>query len=118
MAGFVYVLTNDLMPRCVKVGCTTRDPQQRARELSTSTGVPAPFRVALYGAADENLRGHEAEMHLCLAPWRLTQSREFFGCLDDGSFTHVLHAFMGLWQRELVVVDRLFHARRAPAGHA
>lgn len=44
MQGYVYVLTHSRHPGLVKIGQTTRTPQQRAREMST--GSPDPFHVA------------------------------------------------------------------------
>jgi hypothetical protein len=46
-AGFIYILTNQSMPDLVKVGMTTKTPNLRAAELS-STGVPSPFELEYY----------------------------------------------------------------------
>jgi hypothetical protein len=43
--GFVYILTNDMMPDLVKIGLTTALPEDRAKELF-NTGVPNSFNVA------------------------------------------------------------------------
>lgn len=43
--GFVYIMRNPSMPHIVKIGFTTIDPHQRAKDLSSHTGVPTPFRV-------------------------------------------------------------------------
>lgn len=46
-AGWVYIMTNPAhRDDLVKIGLTTRTPKTRAEELSSSTGVPAPFHVA------------------------------------------------------------------------
>jgi T5orf172 domain len=45
-SGYVYILINTSFDGMIKVGRTTRDPQERARELSWATGIPTPFRVA------------------------------------------------------------------------
>lgn len=45
MEGWVYVLSNPCMPGIYKIGMTTTSPEVRARELSSATGVPAPFKV-------------------------------------------------------------------------
>lgn len=78
MGGYVYVLANPSMPGVVKVGMTTRDPQQRARELS-GTGVPTPFKVevAYWTSAPDRA---ERVAHQLLADERLSQGREFFRC--------------------------------------
>ncbi len=75
-AGFVYVLTNKAMPGLVKVGFSTRSPEDRAAELST-TGVPFPF-VVVFSAEVGNPLEAEAAVHLALAPYRTSTDREFF----------------------------------------
>jgi hypothetical protein len=45
-SGFIYVLINVSMDGLVKIGKTQRDPEKRAIELSSATGVPTPFIVA------------------------------------------------------------------------
>ena len=45
MAGWVYVLSNEFMPGIYKIGMTTTSPATRAKELSSATGVPAPFKI-------------------------------------------------------------------------
>ena len=44
MLGYVYVMSNVAMPGLYKIGCTSRNPYERASDLY-STGVPAPFVV-------------------------------------------------------------------------
>jgi len=75
-AGFVYVLTNKAMPGLVKVGFSTRSPDERAAELST-TGVPFPFDVAFFAEVENPLEA-EAAIHLALAQYRASTDREFF----------------------------------------
>jgi len=43
--GWVYVLTNDVMPGLVKIGYTMKDPAIRTEDLSSETGVPIPYVV-------------------------------------------------------------------------
>ena len=75
--GYVYILENDSMPGTIKIGRTSRDSVERARELSSATGVPTPFKVAfeLPSAEYEKL---EREMHIRLANYRVASNREFF----------------------------------------
>ena len=50
---FLYVLVNDSMPGFIKIGRTENDPDDRARQLSSFTGVPTAFRVyRSYAVAD------------------------------------------------------------------
>jgi len=41
----VYVLSNPTMPGYVKIGFTDKTPEERAIQLSRSTGVILPFKV-------------------------------------------------------------------------
>lgn len=43
--GYVYVLQNPAFPHLLKIGFTTRTPEERAEELSRHSGVPTPYRV-------------------------------------------------------------------------
>lgn len=78
-AGFVYVLINQSLPGCVKIGKTTRDTAARAAELSAATGVPTPFLIA-YDAYFNDCDEAEAYVHALLesAGARLAVNREFF----------------------------------------
>ena len=44
--GYLYILTNPSIKGMVKVGKTVRQPEERAVELSRSTGIPTVFNVA------------------------------------------------------------------------
>lgn len=46
--GYVYVMINPSLPNLVKIGKTSREPNERAKELSSATGVPTPFILAYY----------------------------------------------------------------------
>ncbi|WP_165311032.1 GIY-YIG nuclease family protein [Vibrio ziniensis] len=75
--GFIYIFTNESMPGLVKVGLTTRSPEERARELD-STGVPMPFRVAASWPVESDLKIMENKCHQLLKEFRLSNNREFF----------------------------------------
>jgi hypothetical protein len=77
--GYVYVLTNQSMDGLIKVGKTIKDPKERARELSSATGVPTPYQVIYYeeffdcGLAEQMIhKGLEEK------GYRVNQNREFF----------------------------------------
>lgn len=74
--GFVYVMTNELMPGIVKVGQTSLLPEDRAADLYT-TGVPLPFEVA-YRIATSRPKALERAVHQYFHTQRVNHGREFF----------------------------------------
>ena len=78
MGEYVYILINQSMPGLVKIGRTDRNPEDRAKELS-STGVPSPFMVA-YEHLVIDSRSAEAVIHAFLSSQghRPSANREFF----------------------------------------
>ncbi len=79
MKGHIYALINPSLNGLVKVGKTTRSPEERAKELSTSTGVPTPFIVG-YSCLVSDCDKAESHMHTLLSAqgYRLSDNREFF----------------------------------------
>ncbi len=75
--GYVYILINTSLDGMIKVGRTTRDPQERARELSRATGIPTPFRVA-YECLVSDCERVESGLHARLSDFRVSKGREFF----------------------------------------
>ena len=75
--GYVYVLTNPSFPGLLKIGMTTRTPAVRARELSSATGVPTPFKV-IFSSRTRNPKRVEALVHRALYKRRVNRNREFF----------------------------------------
>jgi T5orf172 domain-containing protein len=75
--GFVYLLGHPNMPNIFKIGFTDRSPHLRARELSNSTSVPAPFEVLCYFEAEDAL-GVERALHSAWSNFRVSTNREFF----------------------------------------
>jgi len=74
--GFVYVLSNRMMPGLVKVGQTHELIEDRARGLYR-TGVPVPFDVE-FGLMTSYPRSLEAAAFRLLEGRRLHGGREFF----------------------------------------
>ncbi len=74
--GYVYVMTNPVMPGLVKIGFTRQDPKRRARELRT-TGVPADFQVR-FAMRVNDPEAVESRAHQVLRRSRVTGRREFF----------------------------------------
>jgi len=79
--GYVYCFTNESMPGLVKIGMTHDEPEARARELSTATGIPTPFRVEI-SKRILNPREKERAIHDLLSSlgFRVNDKREFFNC--------------------------------------
>ena len=61
----------------IKIGKTTRTPEDRAVEISDSTGVPVPF-VVLYKERVEDCDRAEMLIHQRLDGNRVSSNREFF----------------------------------------
>lgn len=75
-AGWVYIMKNKGMPGLLKIGMTTRTPEARAQELS-STGVPHPFEVC-FAVRVSDCHAVETKLHLALETFRVNNRREFF----------------------------------------
>ena len=82
MQGYLYCFTNVSMPGIVKVGMTgalERTPELRAKELSSSSGVPTPFKVEFAKLVSEPKK-KETTLHRLLEQYtkRINNRREFF----------------------------------------
>lgn len=77
--GYVYVMINSSYEGLVKIGKTTKDPEERAKELSSATGVATPFIVA-YKRMFNDCHVAEKTIHKILTNKgvRVSNSREFF----------------------------------------
>jgi hypothetical protein len=77
--GHIYVLINPSIEGLVKIGKTTGDSKERAKELSGATGVPTPFIVAFDAYFDDCSRA-EQYVHAVLEQrgYRTADNREFF----------------------------------------
>jgi len=75
--GFLYILNNPSLPEgFLKIGMTTRNPNQRAKELST-TSVAAAFQVA-HSIKVIDCKKAEKVLHERLFEYRVNKKREFF----------------------------------------
>lgn len=77
--GYLYVLANSVMPNMIKVGKTTRSPEERAVELSRATGLPTPF-IVVYEQLFADCSEAEVFVHAYLEAkgYRVADNREFF----------------------------------------
>ena len=76
MIGFIYIMSNPLHPDVVKIGQSSKDPNERRKELAT-TGVLEEF-VLEYRALTEDYISLEREIHKALSKQRVKANREFF----------------------------------------
>lgn len=77
-SGHLYALVTG-SHSLIKVGCTTLDPHERARQLSAATASPTPFFVA-YSRWHNDVNIAEASAHELLDEYRVNDGREFFSC--------------------------------------
>lgn len=77
--GYVYVMINPSLPDVVKIGKTTREPSERAKELSSATGVPTPF-ILVYSKPFADCHFAEKVIHGYFEKngARVNGNREFF----------------------------------------
>lgn len=76
-SGYVYIMTNQGMPNLLKIGFTSRSPEERKRELSRATGVPVEFNIK-YEVFSPNVNQLESRVHEELKKYRPNQKKEFF----------------------------------------
>lgn len=77
--GYVYIMMNPSYNGMIKVGKTTKDPDERAKELSSATGVATPF-IVVFKRLFNNCHTAEKIAHGILEErgCRVNDSREFF----------------------------------------
>lgn len=90
--GWVYILSNPVMPGILKIGFTKGDPSDRCEALSSATGVPVPFEIedGLYCLEASRV---EAVTHGLLKDCRINPRREYFKC-------SVRYAMTALWMAD------------------
>ena len=77
--GSIYILMNPSMPNLVKIGKTTKEPEEIAKKLSSTTGIPTPFTV-VYDGYFQNCTKAEQYIHSVLESkgFRIPMNSEFF----------------------------------------
>ena len=71
--GYIYCLSNESISGMVKVGMTgtpERTPDLRAKELSSSSGVPTPFKVE-FAKLVSDPKKKETTLHKLLSQYTL-----------------------------------------------
>jgi T5orf172 domain len=86
--GVIYILVNSFMPGVLKIGRTTRESTERAREISRPTGVPTEYEV-IYDQVVNDASAAEREIHSLLRPHRINPQREFFRISIREAIRHV-----------------------------
>jgi len=76
MIGFIYIASNPLHPDTIKIGQSSKDPNERMKELGT-TGVLEEY-VLEYRALTQDYVSLEREIHKGLSKLRVRADREFF----------------------------------------
>ena len=91
--GWVYLLINPSMNGLIKIGKTTRDPEDRVQELSGVTGVPTPFML-VYKSFFQNCHEAEVFVHTVLEQknYRVADNREFFTAPVDVGINTIIEA--------------------------
>jgi len=76
--GELYIMRCSAMKEQIfKVGFTSGNSIERAKQLSSATGVPLAFLVVRKWR-HKDARKLETEVHMALSPYRINDSREFF----------------------------------------
>jgi T5orf172 domain len=74
---YVYILVNSAFTGFVKIGKTVNEPEVRARQLSSGSGVPAPYAVA-WDAFNSDCDHVEKLIHQQLVHTRSRNNRDLF----------------------------------------
>lgn len=93
MRGWVYVISNPVIPGLVKIGFSTKDPVLRAEELN-HTGSPDKF-VVEYDVLVENPYQVEQQVHQMLIDCRYRDDREFFSCAPETAIMAIRNICQG-----------------------
>jgi hypothetical protein len=88
MDGYVYVISNKAMPGLVKVGFTTRTPEERASELDGSHSPYPP--VVEYSAKVTDARAVEQDAHKQLKA--VCAGKEWFRCKPERAIAAIKEA--------------------------
>lgn len=75
--SWVYILSNPIQPGLFKIGYTKNTPDERAKQISNSTGVAMPYKVEWAFHCYDGF-GLEQEVHHKLEAQRVNNNREFF----------------------------------------
>lgn len=74
---WVYILSNPTSPGLLKIGYTKQTPEERAKQISSATGVALPYKVE-WAYKCFNGETVEREVHHKLKAQRVNNNKEFF----------------------------------------
>ena len=74
---WVYILSNPTSPGLLKIGYTKQTPEERAKQISSATGVALPYKVE-WAYKCFNGETVEREVHHKLKTQRVNNNKEFF----------------------------------------
>jgi hypothetical protein len=77
ISGYIYILSNTCMPGMVKIGFTTRNVEERIKELNSASGVPNSFEIEAAFISNAPAKD-ETKIHTELSEVRVNEAREFF----------------------------------------
>lgn len=103
MKGFVYIFVNSAFPNLIKIGRTTKLPEERAIELS-GTGTPSRF-IPAFSVYVENCIEIENEMHELLENYRYEKNREFF----ETNSTHAINLLQKISANKITQFNEIFN---------
>ena len=75
--GFIYILNNPSLEGMVKIGATTKDPNDKCRELSSNPSIPTPFNIVYY-LSSMNPFKVVGIVHTILDEYRVIKYSDFF----------------------------------------
>lgn len=79
MRGYIYILINPSLQGLLKIGKTTRSPEERVRELSMATNMPTSFILAYQqNVSDCDTVERMVHEELTDKGYRVADNREFF----------------------------------------
>jgi len=119
--GWVYIMSNPVLPEILKIGFTSGDPEARRAELSRSTSIPEPFKIE-DGLRCAQGRKVEREVHKALSDCRVNDRREFFRCSVGEAMFAIWMADIGLdedLESEFPeIISRITHLYGKPKGRS
>lgn len=100
--GFIYILSNDsLKENLFKIGKTSKQTEDRNKQLSSSTSIPEKFKIeAEFEFSDINWA--ERKIHAKLSKYRYNTKKEFFNCEFDTAKQVILETQIIDKQKEIL----------------